>query len=269
MDGELSTRGINVITTGLASCHADIGLVEEVEKVHDSVAAGPFVGCARMFVVGDEVDFGVDAFGELDQPLGVLVAVVESIDERILQGNGEPHTGHESLVSRECIKEPVDAVLLVNGHQVITDFVSGRVERDGKADGVAFAEFEDLGAQSCCRHGDAAFAESDASFVCEQLKGFHQIVEIDEWFAHPHKHDVGDVLVGWQGAAGFNELGHILANGQVAAWPHTGGVTKLATERTSHLRRDTERIALVLRDQDRFDAFVVVKPEQKLAGAIL
>ena len=51
----------------------------------NGVFGGPFVGQAFDFIVGDEVDLGMEAFGVLREEAGLLGAIVDPSEENVFE----------------------------------------------------------------------------------------------------------------------------------------------------------------------------------------
>ena len=51
----------------------------------NGVFSGPFVGEALDFIVGDEVDLGMEAFGVLREEAGLFGAIVDPGEENIFK----------------------------------------------------------------------------------------------------------------------------------------------------------------------------------------
>lgn len=58
---------------------------EGAAKEMNGVFARPFVGQAFDFIVGDEVDLGMEAFGVLREKTGLLGAIIDPGEENVFE----------------------------------------------------------------------------------------------------------------------------------------------------------------------------------------
>lgn len=56
-----------------------------------------------------------------------------------------------------------------------------------------FGKFEDLRNEADGADGEVSVTESD--FVVKDVEGFHNIIEVQQWFAHSHENDVADAAI--------------------------------------------------------------------------
>ena len=61
------------------------GSEEGAAKEMNGFFARPFVGQAFNFIIGDEVDLGMEAFGVLREKTGLLGAIVDPSEENIFE----------------------------------------------------------------------------------------------------------------------------------------------------------------------------------------
>jgi hypothetical protein len=83
--------------------------------------------------------------------------------------------------------------------------------------------------------------------------------------AHPHQNDIEVILQAAGGnvlTTGDQHLCNDFSRRQVASEPQLTGEAELAGEGAADLRRHAERVAPVLRDENRFGQFTVCQAEQ-------
>ena len=78
LESELAASGVDIVAffaaDGCTNTSGEKGPAEEV----DGVFGGAFVGKSFDFVVGDEVDLGLESFGVLSEEAGLIGSVVDS-----------------------------------------------------------------------------------------------------------------------------------------------------------------------------------------------
>ena len=71
------------------------------------------------------------------------------------------------------------------------------------------------------------------------------MLEVIERLAHPHEHDVADVV--FQVMTGGVPLGHDLVHFKRSNQAHLGGLAETASHRATDLRRDAQRAPIATR----------------------
>ena len=80
LESELAASGVDIVAFFAADGCANSGGEEGSAEKVDSVLGGAFVGKSFDFVVGDEVDLGLESFGVLGEEAGLLGAIVDACE---------------------------------------------------------------------------------------------------------------------------------------------------------------------------------------------
>ncbi len=78
LESELAASGVDIVAFFAADGCANSGGEESSAEEMDGIFGGSFVGESFDFVVGDEVDLGVESFGVLSEEAGLIGSVVDS-----------------------------------------------------------------------------------------------------------------------------------------------------------------------------------------------
>ena len=121
----MAASGVDIVAFFAADgCTNTSGEKGPAEKV-DGVFGGSFVGQAFDFVVGDEVDLGVESFGVLGEDAGLIGTIVDAREENIFKED-KFFTGSDKDVAGG--EEAFHGITFIYGHDLIADFIAGGVE---------------------------------------------------------------------------------------------------------------------------------------------
>ena len=172
----MAASGVDIVAffaaDGCANSGGEKGSAEEV----DGVFGGSFVGEAFDFVVGDEVDLGVESFGVLGEEAGLFGAIVDACEEDVFEKDKFFTSSDKGIAGSE---ETFHGITFIDGHDLIADLIAGGVEGEGEAErkGVV-SEFFDLGGETAGGDGDMAGAHADVGGGDEKIEGREKIGEI-------------------------------------------------------------------------------------------
>ena len=176
LQSELAASGVDIMAffaaDGCANSGGEEGSAEEV----DGVFGGSFVGESFDFVVGDEVDLGVESFGVLGEEAGLFGAIVDACEEDVFEEDQFFTSSDKGIAGSE---EAFHGVAFIDGHDLIADLIAGGVEGEGEAErkGVV-SEFFDLGGEAAGGDGDMAGTHTDVGGGDEEIEGSEEIREI-------------------------------------------------------------------------------------------
>ena len=176
LESELAASGVDIVTfftaDGCANSGGKKGSTEEV----DGVFGGSFIGEAFDFVVGDEVDLGVESFGVLGEEAGLFGAIVDACEENVFEEDQFFTSSDKGIAGSE---EAFHGVAFIHGHDLIADLIAGGVEGEGEAErkGVV-SEFFDLGGEAAGGDGDVAGTHADVGGGDEEIEGSEEIGQI-------------------------------------------------------------------------------------------
>ena len=181
----MAASGVDIVAffaaDGCTNTSGEKGPAEEV----DGVFGGAFVGKSFDFVVGDEVDLGLESFGVLGQEAGLIGAIVDACEENVFEEDQFFTSSDKGIAGSE---ETFHGIAFIDGHDLIADLIAGGVEGEGEAEGEGVvSEFFDLGSKPAGGDGDVAGAHADVGWGDEEIEGREEIGEIGERFAHAHE----------------------------------------------------------------------------------
>ena len=207
------------------------------------------------------------------QGLGLRRRVVDAIEHAVLEGDEVARRALE--VAARCAEQLGDRVLAVERHQLVAQGVVGRMQRDRESDRAIFAQAIDHRHDARGRDRHAAARQAVAVVVEHRPERRHERAVVLQRLAHAHHDDVGDGALArrkTEAAAqrefGMPELGDDLGGRQVAAEALVAGRAEAAVDGAAGLRRDAQRAALRLGDEDGLDGVAVADVEQPLDRAV-
>ena len=195
---------------------------------------------------------------------GVLVAVVDPVDQC-------PFDRHPTAtllsVTNHGFTESVDGVALVDRDEFIAQPVISGMERDCERDWQRrCGQLLDTRDYSDGGHGDRPCGEP--KITVEALDSVPCVVEVGEWFAHPHEHHVRDPPV-TSGLSGPHDLFDDLTGREVPVKTSLPRRTKTTGHRAPCLGTDTYRGPVGIEHKHGFDLVAVVCLPQPFQGLAL
>ena len=185
LESELAASGVDIVaffaTNSCANSGGEKGLAEKV----DGVFGGSFVGKSFDFVVGDEVDLGLESFCVLGEEAGLIGTIVDASEKNIFKEDQFFTSSDKGIAGSE---EAFHGITFIDGHDLIANLIAGGVEGEGESKGKGVvSEFFDLGSEPAGGDGDVAGAHADVGWGDEEIEGREEIGEIGERFAHAHE----------------------------------------------------------------------------------
>jgi hypothetical protein len=176
LESELAASGVDIVaffaTNSCANSGGEKGLAEKV----DGVFGGSFVGKSFDFVVGDEVDLGLESFCVLGEEAGLIGTIVNACEENVFEEDKLLTRGDKGIASGE---EAFHRITFIDGHDLIADLIAGGVKGKGEAEGKGVVgEFFDLGGETAGGDGDMAGAHADVGGGDEEIESREEIGEI-------------------------------------------------------------------------------------------
>ena len=247
----------------------DAGLTDGVAEGAATLFRGAFPGKPLHGVVRDEVDFGVQALGDLHEMGCVFQRVVYVPDEDVFQrGHLVPVFSPFLQSGDELGKRP----FFVDRHDLAAYFVRGSVQGDSQPylPGVG-GQFFQARHESGGGDGDMARAYFQPAVGGDDFQSVMQVVKVGEGFPHSHENEVVDPFPG-NGFRG-EYLSGDFPRGEVAPEPQQAGSAEFAAEGAAHLGGDAEGgpvcLFSVLRngggDDDGFHQTAVFHPGEEFA----
>jgi len=139
---------------------------------------------------------------------------------------------------------------------------------------LGFAQFLNPWDDSGGRKRDAALGHADAPRIGQQAGGLENVLQVQQWLAHPHHHDV-EARIGLQQAVVARHekhLPHDFTGCKVSFESHEGGHAEFAVHRATHLARNADGVALAFRHQNGLDGTAVGEfeevPPRAVHGAV-
>jgi len=176
LQSELAASGVDIVTFFAADGCANSGGEKGSTKEVDGVFGGSFVGEAFDFVVGDEVDLGVESFGVLGEKAGLIGTIVDACEENIFKEDKFLTSSDKDVAGGE---KTFHGITFIYGHDLIANFIAGGVEGESEAEGEGVvSEFFDLGGETAGGDGDMAGAHADVGGGDEEIEGREEIGEI-------------------------------------------------------------------------------------------
>ena len=172
----MAASGVDIVAffaaDGCTNTSGEKGPAEEV----DGVFGGAFVGKSFDFVVGDEVDLGLESFGVLGKEAGLIGAIVDACEENVFEEDQFFTSSDKGIAGSE---ETFHGITFIDGHDLIADLIAGGVEGEGEAEGEGVvSEFFDLGGEAAGGDGDMAGTHTDVGGGDEEIEGSEEIREI-------------------------------------------------------------------------------------------
>src|SRR5690606_16292769 len=128
---QLSAGCIDIIPPRGAHGHVVTGVVQHILEPPDSIVAGPLVSRIGEGVEGNEVDLARRLTQQLDQLLSMFRLVVHILQQGVLNGQitllAQP--GDIPVARRQQYRQ---RVLPVQRHQLVAQFIVGRMQRQGQ-----------------------------------------------------------------------------------------------------------------------------------------
>jgi len=271
-EAELAAGGIDVVAFFEAEGGGDAGVFEDIAKGAAAGVRGADPVETLDGVVGDEVDFGVEAAGVAGEDGGLFEVVVDAVDEDVFEGELLVFTGVPVV---ERVKEFGDGPPFVDWHDLLADVVGGAVEGDGEANllGV-LGELADLWDEAGGGECEVACAEVEGFGAGDELDGGEEVFEVGEGFSHAHEDEVVDALAGE--LFGGEDLAGDFGGVEVAGEAGEAGGAEFAAVCAADLGGDAEGAAVrgfaveggVCGDEDAFDVAAVVEFEEEFAGGV-
>ena len=155
----MAASGVDIVAFFAADgCANSGGKKGSAEKV-DGVFGGSFVGESFDFVVGDEVDLGLESLGVLSEEAGLVGAIVDACKEDVFEKDQFFTSSDKDIAGSE---EAFHGVAFIDGHDLIADLIAGGVEGEGESEGEGVvSELFDLGGETAGGDGDMAGAHAD------------------------------------------------------------------------------------------------------------
>jgi hypothetical protein len=138
-----------------------------------------------------------------------------------------------------------DRPAAVERHQHIPKRIPRRMKRDRERELRAErGEAADPGHDTGGGDGDVAGAEPEPAGVVERLDRGEDTIQVEEWLAHAHEHDVGESApVGREPACRVANLVQDLGRLEIAGQPELTGRAEWAADRAPGLGRDAQRVS--------------------------
>ena len=191
-------------------------------------------------VVRDEIDFGVQAFGDPDEMGRVFWRIVDVPDENVFQRGHLVSSPVPFLKGRNELGE---RPFFVDRHDLVSDFVRSSVQGNGQTDlpGIG-RQFFQAGNESRRGDGDVARPYFQTAVGSDDFQGIRQVVKIGEGFPHAHEDDVVDPF----SRNGFRRenLPDDFPRGEVAFKAQQPGSAEFAAEGAAYLGRNAKGDAL-------------------------
>ena len=209
----------------------------------------------------DQVEAAVKSLHQFDDGLGMLHTVIYALKDDVFET--------QAALMREIIV-PQQLYHLLNAHTPFGRHQFGALRRDRvvHADGhMAVALFQEplqLVLHTHRTYRDALRAPCPAVVGSENLRGAQHIVEIIHRLALTHEHDVGKLVHLRQRI----NLVQNVAGRQTALKPLLAGLAEQAVHLASHLRRNTQRGAVLVGYVNRLNKFAASGREEVLDGTI-
>jgi len=182
-------------------------------------------------VESDEINFAIEPAAKIDQLFEIGFAVVDPIEHDILKGD---HTVRCFGIIFQGLAQNGERELSIDRHEFAAQSIVGGVERDRQPHlRFFFREFLDLVGQAAGGDRDPPLAEIRPLVGGEDRHASHDVVVIEERFAHPHVDEIRNVGVFVGDQVG---LADDLGRGQVPVKAQLAGRAKEAVERTADLR---------------------------------
>src|SRR5205807_1491349 len=109
------------------------------------------------------------------------------------------------------------------------------------------------------RYGNSRHGNFQSTIVVKDPDSLEHVVVIIEGLAHPHEYDA--VTLSVLSTQQF-DLGDDFGRRQVAGQSELPGEAERATQRTAHLRGNTERHTIIARNQNRLDQLTIIKTQK-------
>jgi hypothetical protein len=187
---QLTASGVDVVTLFAAKGGRNAMSFEGVEEVILGIVGGALPGEALDEVIGDEVDFGVKAAGDLSERLNLSERIVDAFYEDVFEGD---HAAFDADIGFARGDELGQWVFAIDGHDALADVIGGAMKGDGEAELFGFAgESLYLGHEPAGGDGDFAGADVGAPRSVEDAEGDEKVIVVGERFAHAHDHKVVD-----------------------------------------------------------------------------
>ena len=165
----MAASGVDVVAFFATNSCANSGGEEGSAEKVDGVFGGSFVGEAFDFVVGDEVDLGLESFGVLGEEAGLIGTIVNACEENVFEEDKLFASSDKGIAGSE---ETFHGITFIDGHDLIADLIAGGVEGKGEAEGKGVvSEFFDLGGETAGGNGDMAGAHADVGGGDEEIEG--------------------------------------------------------------------------------------------------
>ncbi|RMT72361.1 hypothetical protein ALP42_05570 [Pseudomonas savastanoi pv. nerii] len=272
MPDQLAACCINVFTA--RGAHSDVitSLMQQVLKTTDRVIAGTLVTGVRKRVERDQVDLARRVLEQLDHLDGVFNLVVDVLEHGVFNGEHTlfAQTGH---VTAAGIKEHLQRVFLVDRHQLVTQRIVRRVQRQGQGNVDMLGKLIDHRYHAGGGQGHPALGNAIPQVIHHQMHGSNDIVEVQQRLTHAHHHHVGDGTVDGRryAAKGFVGNPHLtddFGGGEVAVEALLAGGAETAIQGTARLGRNTQGATLALRDIDGLDTAAGLYAHHPFTGAV-
>src|SRR6185437_9764463 len=237
---ELSAGGEDVAPPRLPDVRGDSVEFELVLKLDDLVGRGHFIADARAGVPDDEIDLerAVDPAQQRAHFVRVLKLVVDAAEQDVLKGQLFLRAQRNLA---DCPDEAVDVPLAVDGHDLFTDLIVGRVERNRQLGPQRFGG-KALNPRQDSGSGDGHARLGNSDFRNQQTYGAHEGVIVEEGFAHAHKDQV-DAVAAYLHVVALEHRDHLpgdFSGGKVADNAQLGGEAELAIDGAADLAGDAE-----------------------------
>ena len=154
-----------------------------------------------------------------------------------------------------------------NRHQLLPFLLGGRVKGQSQCDRqILVRQLPDPRRDAAGGYGNIPLAEMQSMLIGKNPDKPDQIVIIIQWLSGPHRHHIGHSLTGV--LLNLIDLIQHFRSLKIPYKTADGRSAEPAAHPAACLRRDTDRIAVVIPHQHAFDHIAVRQAEQILTGSI-
>src|SRR5690606_2434980 len=262
---ELVARRRDIVPARAPDRRHDAGRAQSLPETGDGFRGGTLETGVRERIERDQIDLRRPVAKQPDELAGLGGAVVDTVEQHVLEGDlpaREPFG-----VAPAGVQELRDRMDAVDRHEPVAKLVRRRMQRHGERRVAVDRELQDLRHQARGADRDAPPRKPEREIVQEELRDRDDVAIVRERLAQAHEDHVRD-LDRCDLAPRQRDRPDDLGDGDVAAEPLPTGRAERAGERAARLRRDTERSAVRLGDEDGLDGLARADVEQPFARAV-